>query len=273
MRKTSKFAEWAGQCPCMGDLTFAICTFQILALLLEHAGQVVTREELRQRLWPADTFVEYDHNLNSSVKKLRQALGDDPDNPRFVETLPRRGYRLIVPVTGTVTSSDRVVEEGSVTEMRNKRRPGYYRLAILGAVIVTVAALVVRQTFRAPWLPRTVRFTALTNDGQAKPGPMATDGSRIYFNEALSGPRNVIVQVSTKGGEAVPLPLPLKQPSMFDLSEDGTELLIGNDEGNGLSSLWVLPVAGGSPPIVSFEPAVAIQELLDRPKRGLMQLL
>jgi len=127
MRKTSKFAEWAGQCPCMGDLTFAICTFQILALLLEHAGQVVTREELRQRLWPADTFVEYDHNLNSSVKKLRQALGDDPDNPRFVETLPRRGYRLIVPVTGTVTSSDRVVEEGSVTEMRNKRRPGYYR--------------------------------------------------------------------------------------------------------------------------------------------------
>jgi Tol biopolymer transport system component/DNA-binding winged helix-turn-helix (wHTH) protein len=221
--------------------------FQILALLLEHAGQVVTREELRQRLWPADTFVEYDHNLNSSVKKLRQALGDDPDNPRFVETLPRRGYRLIVPVTGTVTSSDRVVEESSVSKVRNKRRPGYYRLAVLGAVIVTVAALVLRQTFRAPALPRIVRFTALTNDGQVKPGPMATDGSRIYFNEALSGPRNVIVQVSTKGGEAVPLPLPLKQPSMLDLSEDGTELLIGNDEGNGQSSLWVLPVAGGSP--------------------------
>lgn len=117
-------------------------------------------------------------------------------------------------------------------------RPGYYRLAILGALW---------QTFRAHGVPRIVRFRALTNDGQAKPGPIATDGSRIYFNEILSGPRNVILQVSIKGGEAVPLSLPLKQPSMLDLSEEGTELLIGNDEGNGLSSLWVLPVAGASP--------------------------
>jgi dipeptidyl aminopeptidase/acylaminoacyl peptidase len=79
--------------------------------LLEHPGQVVTREHLRQRLWPADTFVDFDHSLNSSVKKLRLALGDDSDNPRFVETLPRRGYRLIVPVKGAVPFSDQVVEE------------------------------------------------------------------------------------------------------------------------------------------------------------------
>jgi DNA-binding winged helix-turn-helix (wHTH) protein len=64
--------------------------FQILLLLLEHPGQVITREELRQRLWSADTFVEFDHSLNSAIKKLRQALGDDSDNPRFIETLPRR---------------------------------------------------------------------------------------------------------------------------------------------------------------------------------------
>ncbi|MGA8298619.1 MAG: winged helix-turn-helix domain-containing protein, partial [Terriglobales bacterium] len=72
---------------------------QILALLLEKPGEVVTREQLRDRLWPADTFVDFDHSLNSAVKKLRQALNDDPDVPRFIETLPRRGYRFIAPVS------------------------------------------------------------------------------------------------------------------------------------------------------------------------------
>src|SRR5215831_19913994 len=71
---------------------------QLLAALLQRPGEVVTREDLRQKLWPADTFVDFDHSLNSAVKKLRQALGDDPNNPRFIETIPRRGYRLIVPV-------------------------------------------------------------------------------------------------------------------------------------------------------------------------------
>src|ERR1700722_2309615 len=73
--------------------------FQVLALLLEHPGQVVTREELQARLWPADTFVDFDLSLNTAVKKLRQALGDESDNPRFVETLYRRGYRFIAPVS------------------------------------------------------------------------------------------------------------------------------------------------------------------------------
>jgi Tol biopolymer transport system component/DNA-binding winged helix-turn-helix (wHTH) protein len=79
--------------------------FQILALLLEKPGEIVTREELRDRLWPADTFVDFDHSLNSAVKKLRQALNDDPDVPRFIETLPRRGYRFIAPVGGTSLAS------------------------------------------------------------------------------------------------------------------------------------------------------------------------
>jgi DNA-binding winged helix-turn-helix (wHTH) protein len=72
--------------------------FLILSLLLERAGEVVTREELRQKLWSADTFVDFDHGLNAAVKRLRQALGDSADNPRFVETLARRGYRFIAPV-------------------------------------------------------------------------------------------------------------------------------------------------------------------------------
>ncbi|MGA8621648.1 MAG: winged helix-turn-helix domain-containing protein [Candidatus Sulfotelmatobacter sp.] len=72
--------------------------FQVLALLLERAGDVVTRDELRQKLWPADTFVDFDHSLNTAVNKLRETLGDSASNPRYIETLARRGYRFIAPI-------------------------------------------------------------------------------------------------------------------------------------------------------------------------------
>jgi cholera toxin transcriptional activator len=72
--------------------------FQILVSLLERPGEIVTREEIIQRLWPPDTFVDFDHSLNVAIKKLREALRDDADNPRFIETKPRRGYRFIAPV-------------------------------------------------------------------------------------------------------------------------------------------------------------------------------
>src|SRR5690242_7130641 len=72
--------------------------FEILRLMLERPGDVVTREELARRLWPQGTFVDFEHSLNAAVKRLRAALGDDADNPRFVETLPRRGYRFIAPL-------------------------------------------------------------------------------------------------------------------------------------------------------------------------------
>jgi DNA-binding winged helix-turn-helix (wHTH) protein len=72
--------------------------FQVLALLLERAGEVVTREELQQKLWPTDTFVDFDHSLNTAINKVREALGDSASSPRYVETLARRGYRFIAPV-------------------------------------------------------------------------------------------------------------------------------------------------------------------------------
>src|SRR6058998_3532004 len=71
--------------------------FQILALLLEHPGEVVTREELRRRLWPADTLVDFEHSLNTAIKRLRETLGDSADTSVFIETLPRRGYRFLMP--------------------------------------------------------------------------------------------------------------------------------------------------------------------------------
>lgn len=72
--------------------------FQVLALLLERAGEVVTRDELQRQLWPSDTFVDFDHSLNTAINKVREALGDSASSPRYVETLARRGYRFIAPV-------------------------------------------------------------------------------------------------------------------------------------------------------------------------------
>jgi len=72
--------------------------FCILSILLEKPGQVITREEMQQRLWSSDTFVDFEHSLNSAIKKLRHALGDSPENSRYVETVPRVGYRFIAPV-------------------------------------------------------------------------------------------------------------------------------------------------------------------------------
>ena len=71
--------------------------FQVLVMLLARPGELVTREEIRSRLWPQDTFVDFDHALNAAVRRLRDALNENAESPRFVETLPRRGYRFIAP--------------------------------------------------------------------------------------------------------------------------------------------------------------------------------
>src|ERR1700730_5156885 len=80
--------------------------FVLLITLLKQRGEVVTREELRRALWPEDTFVDFDHSLGTAVNKLREVLGDSAANPRFVETLPRRGYRFIAPVVIVSESED-----------------------------------------------------------------------------------------------------------------------------------------------------------------------
>src|SRR6202790_4742914 len=83
--------------------------FQVLTVLLERPGEIVTREELQTRLWPQDTFVDFDLSLNSAGKKMRPALSDDAENPRFVETLYRRGYRFIGPVNRAAnTNADQI---------------------------------------------------------------------------------------------------------------------------------------------------------------------
>ena len=79
--------------------------FEILAVLLSRPGELVTRDEMRDRLWPSDTFVDFNHGLNAAVNKLREALSDSAENPRYIETLPRRGYRFMAAIEWITTKS------------------------------------------------------------------------------------------------------------------------------------------------------------------------
>ena len=96
--------------------------FQVLKTLLDRPGELVTREELRQRLWSAETFVDFEHGLNAAVRRLRDALGDSADVPRFVETLPRRGYRFIAPVIQPPATEDGAVPSRG-TESKSEALP------------------------------------------------------------------------------------------------------------------------------------------------------
>ena len=87
--------------------------FQVLLFLIQRTGQVVTREEMRSQIWPKGTFVDFDHGLNTAIKKIRVALGDSANVPRYVETIPRRGYRFLVPVE-VVTNEDCEQVESSI---------------------------------------------------------------------------------------------------------------------------------------------------------------
>jgi len=111
--------------------------FLVLALLLERAGDVVTREELRDRVWPENTFVEFDYALNTAIKKIRAVLGDDADVPRYVETIPSRGYRFIASITAVRDSLCRhempVMELGTAADQAGWRRE---RQLLIGMIIM-----------------------------------------------------------------------------------------------------------------------------------------
>ncbi len=132
--------------------------FQVLDILLQHAGKLVTREELRQYLWPENTFVDFDHGLNSSIAKIRTALGDDAEEPRFVETLPRRGYRFIGPITPP-SASALSREPGEITT----ELPSPMAARKLWKVIVPLAlflvAAVVASAFFSHWWHSKTRMT------------------------------------------------------------------------------------------------------------------
>lgn len=217
--------------------------FQILTMLLEHPGETVTREELRRQLWPADTFVDFDHSLNSSIKKLREALGDDSENPRFIETLHRRGYRFIAPVnssrTPAVERSEQVPPVATAhAELKNLAR---WKTGTGIAVLVVGAALL--GFWLRPQLPppRVVASQELTNDALPKDS-LVTDGNRIYFAEYPPG-RVAIAEVSSRGGETSTIDVPIINPHVMAISTNQSELL-AQENGN---ANWSIPLPAGSP--------------------------
>jgi DNA-binding winged helix-turn-helix (wHTH) protein len=122
--------------------------FMVLALLLERAGDLVTREEMRDRVWPENTFVEFDYALNTAIKKIRAVLGDDADVPRYIETIPRRGYRFIASVTAAPDSScsteEQVTEFGAAAAGMGWRRE---RPLLIGMMVM---AFLLGYLFRRP---------------------------------------------------------------------------------------------------------------------------
>ena len=132
--------------------------FQVLAILLERPGEVVTREELQKRLWP-DTFVDVDHNLNTAINKIREVLGDSAESPRFVETLPRRGYRFIGPLTPLPTERQPATQSSRVRRYITVGAVFFFLLALSGPLFKAGklrGVLLIRAPFvrlrSCPWL-------------------------------------------------------------------------------------------------------------------------
>lgn len=229
--------------------------FQILAMLLERPGEIVTREELRKQLWPEDTFVDFDLSLNSAVKKLRQALGDDSENPRFIETLYRRGYRFIETVKGTSLPSPLspgAVEAVPRSRDSEKQLPSTRARNLRGLALWTFAALVLVAA-GAYWalssqLPRVTGYTQITRDGRFKGfGGLFASSERLYIRE-IEQDRFVVGQVSVSGGETAILPTTLGGVIIQDIAPNGSAILISASEGTaGEGSLWAFPLTGGSP--------------------------
>jgi Tol biopolymer transport system component/DNA-binding winged helix-turn-helix (wHTH) protein len=231
--------------------------FQVLAMLLERPGAVVTREELQKKLWPDGTFVDFDLNLNSAVKKLRQALNDDSENPRFVETLHRRGYRFIAPVNGGASSDQiQLIERDAISStapepiLIHPTPPPLARRKHL-VLYIAVALLVLLMAVAAYWLippPKltVLGYTQITHDEVFK-SFIVTDGQRLYFNE-LRGDHFVVSQVSVAGGETSVLPTPFQNNIVMDVAPNSSAILLGVFRGTDKGSeLWSLPLPSGAP--------------------------
>jgi len=204
--------------------------FQVLAMLLERPGEVVTREDLHARLWSSDTFVDFDHGLNAAVKRLRDTLGDSADNPRFVETLARRGYRFLASVETAAAEAPPV---------KSKDKPGW-RLVAAGLLIIIVAVgfglHIGMRASRAlqPVLPKEIRLTANSPDVPVYFGAISPDGRYLAYID----PRGTFLrEIATDESHALSLPQGFR---VHHLSwfPDGSHLLADAVGGSEERSSW-----------------------------------
>lgn len=243
--------------------------FQVLCVLLERPGEIVTRDELRERLWPVDTFVDYELALKKCMNRLREVLSDSAHNPRFIETVPRRGYRFIAPVEQvsvngvgrstaveeytapaptSVANSDLLPGARHSDERPNKPVEMRLVVAVMAILIALIVVVFVSRYRLKPDVPQVLAITQVTNDGQPKARyPLLTDGDRIYFNEGPKGALR-IAQVSAEGGETAPVSTTLLSPMIADLAPDGSALLALSSGAIGPNfPVWELPLPAGDP--------------------------
>jgi len=169
--------------------------FQVLRMLLEREGKIVTREEIKSRLWANDTVVDFDHSINATIKALRRTLGDYADNPRYIETLARRGYRLMLPIQylesapGTAVGKGREQREQSAAEMsenlagaQRQMRPRWWKAAVMLAsvVILVGAGYISWRNFRAPAPPRKIMLAVLPFEN------LTGDPNKEYLADGLT---------------------------------------------------------------------------------------
>lgn len=188
---------------------------QLLAVLLERPGQVVTRQELQKRLWPSDTFVDFEDGLNTAIKKLREALGDEREHPQFIETVPRHGYRFITPVEvvdAAHPNGNHAAASASSTELAgapgiSSKTQSRLRLWIgLGAALAIAAGLAWWLTHSRPVFSFAPRDWVLVSDFENGTGePQLDDALRTAFTVSLEQSRHFNVFPRTRLGSVLQL--------------------------------------------------------------------
>jgi DNA-binding winged helix-turn-helix (wHTH) protein/Tol biopolymer transport system component len=213
--------------------------FRLLVVLLENAGEVVSREQLRSRIWPQDTFVDFEGSLRVAVRKLREGLGDDADRPSYLETIPKRGYRFMATVEVPIQPS-------SHAPLRDRKR---IALAAIGFSLAGAAALTWYLLRPLPTL-RIASYTQITTDGQMK-WVAGTDGSSLYLTLLVPAGHGVVPVVGGRVTKfSIDLPTSRNSPSDFpliqDVSPDGSKLLVSSvNSGISLGTeLWVVDAHG-----------------------------
>jgi Tol biopolymer transport system component/DNA-binding winged helix-turn-helix (wHTH) protein len=214
---------------------------QVLAALLERPGELVTREELRSKLWPADTFVDFDHSLNAAIKRLRDALGESAESPIFIETLARRGYRFIAPVDGGSALS------GIVAAAPQRSKSSFLRPWVAIALLSTiVTAVLVWALWRHPWQRTELierKLTANSFENSVSSAAVSPDGKYLAYSDNTG---TYLKRIRT--GETHPVPLPPNFSARADdWFPDGSHLLVSRAEQPGKAGLWSVSVFGGSP--------------------------
>lgn len=220
--------------------------FQVLVALLERPGEIVTREELRSRLWPEDTFVDFDHSLNAAIKRLRDSLGESAEAPVFIETLARRGYRFIAPVNGSSFSNT----NGVAAPEQNKSNVWARGTVIAGLASVLFVSLLWTAWRRVPSLPTGPiehKLTWNSSENTVSGAGISPDGKYLAYADTTG-----VYLKLTRTGETHPIVLPANfSAHVDDWFPDGGHLLVSREEGPGKASLWSISLFGGPPRLLA----------------------